>query len=329
MKQIIFIFLSCTLIINVFAQTPSNDANWVKNNSKSDEFNGSSLDSKWNAMSPSSFRYGLEIYQTNYVQFDGTNLKLKSDKIGSEYWTGGIKSASANYHYGYFEIVATIPKGKGFWTAFWLHADKWNPWPDKREWYDEIDILEPGGCQSINADINEVGIWEKDGDKTIKKYATYVYSGLPDLSATEHRFAVEWLPNYVVFYFNGQPFNKFCNNSAIPTHPMTVLINQEIGKPSCEPNSITDAKLPQYFKINWFRYYELDFDCTDAITSSEGNGFNFSTFDYKVKKSFTLSNTSVPSGSKVTLRANEFVELSNNFTVPLGSEFVISATPCY
>jgi len=61
----------------------------------------------------------------------------------------------------------------------------------------------------------------------------------------------------------------------------------------------------------------------DFIINNFGN-YNFNNFDYKVKKSFMLSNTSVPQNSKVILRATDYFELSIGITVPLGSELTLA-----
>ena len=116
----------------------------------------------------------------------------------------------------------------------------------------------------------------------------------------------------------------------MPSHQNTNLIIDLQVDPSDPGWCFSDISngILGYFDINYFRYHELEMDCTDEVTASEGNGFNFSTFDYKVKKSFTISNTSVPSGG-VTLRATDFIEISGEFEVPHGSDFVMAATPCY
>lgn len=331
MKKIIILWICFCMISYVMAQMPYNDSHWRLNHEKSDEFNQPTLDiSKWRYLLRGVDKMGIEKFYENCVSIQNGYLCLKTEKVDTEYHTGGIKTLSADYSYGYYEISATIPKGKGFWTAFWLFAECWNPWPLHRDWYDEIDILEPNGCQGIRADKNKVGLWERRRPEAEDKaYGEYVLDNLPDLSLSEHRFAVEWLPNYVCFYFDDQPFNKFCNHFSIPSHPMHVLIDQQISADECAPDSLTDSSLPQFFSVNWFRYFELEFDCNTVIDSVAGNGFDFTQMDYRVKKSYSIGNTSVPPDSKVTLRATDTIEINGTFEVPLGSEFILHITPCY
>lgn len=56
-----------------------------------------------------------------------------------EYYTGRINTGETwSQTYGYFEIVAKVPEGRGHWPAFWLA-------PADEEWPPEIDIFEAYG----------------------------------------------------------------------------------------------------------------------------------------------------------------------------------------
>ena len=56
---------------------------------------------------------------------------------------------------------------------------------------------------------------------------------------------------------------------------------------------------------------------------------DFTTFNYAVKKSITIGNSTIPQNSNVTLRATDFIQLNGGFTLPLGSELNIVPTPCF
>lgn len=57
-------------------------------------------------------------------------------EIVSDYGVG-LVSSTKTFKYGYFRIVARLPKSRGVWPAIWLCEDVWPP---------EIDILE-GYCK--------------------------------------------------------------------------------------------------------------------------------------------------------------------------------------
>ncbi len=321
------------LNLELKAQSPLTDLNWESDIIRSDEFNSSSLSSKWRTVSGD--LWGESIFDPNYVSLDGNSLNLKVDKIGSTYYTGGIESANFNYKNGYFEIEAILPYGKGLWPCFWLWgADGLNS-------YTEFDILEPAGCQYQFADRNVFGFWYKPPSNV----PCSAWSGSPDyllgcdvkvefdktnisnMSTNVHKYAVEWHPSQVIFYLDDVPIGSAYNDSRVPFNPTKVIIDLQTSGGTCAPNSLTN--LPQYMRVNYFRYYNLKMDCGRAEFVS-ANNFNFSNVaNLGLKKSYTITNSNIPSGSNTTIRATDFIELGNGFEVPSNTIFNAVTTPCY
>jgi len=115
-----------------------------------DEFDGSALDdSKWNPCYPwgdqgctNSGNAEEEWYLPGEILVENGLLRLRarenavSGSDGKSYpYTSGMVSSHDRFSttYGYFEMRAKMPRGKGLWPAFWLL-------PDSREWPPEIDI---------------------------------------------------------------------------------------------------------------------------------------------------------------------------------------------
>jgi hypothetical protein len=67
---------------------------------------------------------------------------------------------------------------------------------------------------------------------------------------------------------------------------------------------------------------------TEYQASMSACSFNFSTYDHKVKQSITVGCTgytnSVPASSSVWFRVADYANINGTFTVPVGSEFVIT-----
>lgn len=64
----------------------------------------------------------------------------------------------------------------------------------------------------------------------------------------------------------------------------------------------------------------LTYDRNSIVTDI----LDFSNFQYSVRKSITLTgNTTIPTDSDITLRAIDYVELTNGFSFPLGSELYV------
>ncbi|MCL2722755.1 MAG: hypothetical protein FWD47_15605 [Treponema sp.] len=82
--------------------------------------------------------------------------------------------------------------------------------------------------------------------------------------------------------------------------------------------------------VDYVKVYQLKYDCGTTVVGIP----DFSTFDYKVKKSITLNSPMYWTGrtaamNKVTLRATDFIELQGGFEVPLGVELNIIPTSCH
>jgi beta-glucanase (GH16 family) len=156
--------------------------------------------------------------------------------------------------YGYFEISAKLPKGKGTWPAFWL----FNHIGDARP---EIDIMEaypggpydwgmdgPGGVRlpmAFAATIWPNGAANANGGS--KKLTT------PDLSAAFHRYAVLWKPNKQTYYFDGKEF--FSVNLSMPD-PMYIMLDVWFGSASGTPDDSTPQGIANSYEVDWVRAWD-------------------------------------------------------------------------
>lgn len=339
---------SFVFIMTVQAQIPPNlDDNWQLNTLKSDEFDGTSLNtSKWDALNPPSIGYdwgeGTHFRPAN-VSVDGSNLKLKVEDItwSNRYFSGGIQSVDHNYSYGYFEISAELPGyynngvpcGKGFWPAFWTYYIE-----DEngcRIIHDEIDILEPSGTQYADGLSNVAGWHDEDPDCNIdhvKVSGDVWYTNDEPLFEDFHKYAVEWLPDRIIFYFDDQPFYVSYNHPKMVMQPQYVVIDQQIDGYLPVPYLNPNTPLPQYMTVKYFRYYELkNTDCNQDV--SIVNNYQFNNFSFGVRRNINIgsgsSSITMSTGDNITLRATDEITLLSNFTVPLGCELNLIPTPCY
>ena len=88
---------------------------------------------------------------------------------------------------------------------------------------------------------------------------------------------------------------------------------------------------------NWQLHWEDNFSSINTniweVRDNHDSGGtqipNFNTYNYAVKKYISLSNTTtIPPNSNITLRAAEYIELTNGFEVPLGAELYLDVSPC-
>lgn len=323
---------------------PTLDNNWRLNTSKSDEFNSTTLDnSKWDALNPSNgigYNWGGGgIFRPSNVIVDGNDLLLKVEDITNSnlYYTGGIQSVEHNYSYGYYEICAKLPGfynnlspcGEGFWPAFWTYYVEEDE-DGCRIIHDEIDILEPSGGQYANAKSNVAGWHDEHPDCEIDhiKICEAWYNHDQPLFKDYHKYAVEWLPDRIIFYFDDQPFYAQYNHPKMIMEPQYVVIDQQIdGSHSVNPNT----PFPQYMQVDYFRYYELNKFCEQTLLLSNNSQLHMALPGIRKCiiigdgiNSLYLSNNECK-----TFRVTDSIIINGNFTVPIGCELNLIPTPCY
>ncbi|MGP8323674.1 MAG: glycoside hydrolase family 16 protein [Methanosarcinaceae archaeon] len=310
------------------AQSPDDDLTWDEIITKSDEFGGSSVNtSKWEVMdfwAP----WGQGYFDPDYVTVENGYLDLSVEKIDTTYYHGGIKSQDQDdqMQFGYLEIRAKIPIGKGFWPTFWLYNASCSG-----EWYDEIDIVEPAFSSHFQ-EMNQIN-WHEFTivDDTCTHYGLGNYEldlRGDNINTTYHKYAVEWLPNHMVFYYDDEPWFNVFNNTTIPTHGIDDLdgvdglsvycdlqINKEGENP---PDSYTD--LSQTYRVDYIKFYELDETSINSTVTVTSSNLSLSS----VYKTINFqSGLSIPSTSHLTYRATDYIHIADDFTAPLGSTLVL------
>lgn len=203
-----------------------------------DEFNGSSLNlRKWYRCYPDadekvgcSGNPGLELewYQPGNVIVSGGFLHLvaRQQEVKKKFpYTSGLISTGAHlkpplfaFKYGYMEMRAKFPPGKGMWPAFWtLPADGTSP--------PEIDVVEGQGETSSIDYLSFHWRDERVGDNEDEtKYETGT-----DLSAEFHTYGVDWEPNVITWYFDRHPVKTFRETALIPHKLMYLIVNLAVG----------------------------------------------------------------------------------------------------
>lgn len=156
-------------------------------------------------------------------------------------YTSGIISSQPSFSqlYGYFEIRAKIPGGKGVWPAFWLL-------PADGTWPPEIDVVESVGDPSTIYTATHSTVRAPKG-------------GSAHIAPGEfHTFAVSWDASNVIFYVDGKEIDEQTTPSDMHK-PMFVLANLAIGGDwPGDPDAGTH--FPVTFRIDYIRAYEFAHD---------------------------------------------------------------------
>jgi beta-glucanase (GH16 family) len=166
----------------------------------------------------------------NHV-LDGKVLKLTARVVGG-LKDGGIESGMLRSKwtgkYGYFECSMKVPRGRGMWPAFWI-----NP---QVGWPPEIDVVEivNNGRDTTRNSFHMVHGKNKDNatrESKLDKWGSYRPTF--DYADDYHTFAVEWTPDTVSHFVDGQQVARrryfWTHDDGTDGGPAHVLLNLAVG----------------------------------------------------------------------------------------------------
>ena len=177
------------------------------------------------------------------------------DGIKRPYTSGRIRTQGLfTQAYGRFEASIQLPVGKGIWPAFWLLGDGINSvgWPHTGE----IDIMEEiGEANVIYSTLHGPGY---SGGHGIS--ARYPLPPGQAVNNAFHRYAVEWAPNDIKFFFDQNliaertPADLPAGAAWVYDHPFFILFNLAVGGAwPGYPDQTTP--FPQQMLVDYVRVY--------------------------------------------------------------------------
>jgi beta-glucanase (GH16 family) len=207
-----------------------------------EEFSGDQLNPEyWST----EYRWGrtnepeLQYYSPDALQVSDGVLHIIADKDpmeGMNYTSGMIASYDRfTFTYGYLEMRAKIPSGRGLWPAFWMHLND----DDKSG---EIDVFEFLGHEPniIHMSYHFPELHE------------FWFNG-PDYSQDYHTYAVDWQPDRIVWYVDG--VERARATTDIPNEPMYIIANLAVG--GDWPGSPDEnTQFPAQYDIDYIRLYQ-------------------------------------------------------------------------
>ena len=222
----------------------------------SDEFNNTGLpdSSKWGYDSDYGFgdQYFTKARSENARVENGTLVieARKESYQGAKYTAALIETrGKASWTYGRMEVRAKLPEGRGVWPAIWTLAVS-GGWPASGE----IDIMEYVGFDPDKVYANVHG--RKDG--------THYQSGPESYSLLRpydnfHVYALEWFPDRMDFFVDGNKYHTYSNNGSNPwpfDKPQYLILNLAIGGEWGGQQGIDDSIFPQKYIIDYVRVYQ-------------------------------------------------------------------------
>jgi uncharacterized protein (TIGR03437 family) len=156
--------------------------------------------------------------------------------------------------YGRIEARIKIPFGQGMWPAFWMLGSNITTvnWPA----CGEIDIMENVGFTP------SIAYGSLHGPNNYNATAQYQLPNGQQLSNDFHTFAVEWSPQQIAFYVDGNLYETDLASDAgtgwvfnVPNNPFFIILNAAVGGDwPGSPNSTT--QFPQDMLVDYVRVYQ-------------------------------------------------------------------------
>jgi beta-glucanase (GH16 family) len=204
---------------------------------------------------------------TRNASMDGAgNLVITAyrETLGKKFrcWYGECQYTSARLKtqgrfeqaYGRFEARIRVPYGQGIWPAFWMLGNNIQTagWPT----CGELDIMEHIGREPSNVygTLHGPGY---SGANGVGAHYTLASGGFADAF---HVFAVEWEPNLIRWYVDGQlyqtrtPADLPPGSAWVFDHPFFMLLNVAVGGQwPGDPDATT--VFPQRMYVDYVRVY--------------------------------------------------------------------------
>lgn len=234
----------------------------------SDEFDYEGLpdESKWN------YDTGGHGWGNNELQYytNDKNAFVKDGKLiiearkeeyeGMDYTSARLVSrGKGDWLYGKIEVSAKLPEGLGTWPAIWMLPTDWEygNWPASGE----IDIMEHVGYNqnTIHASIHTQSYYHSINTQ---KTATKV---IPDVSTNFHTYSIEWLPDKIMAYIDGELYftfepTKYKANPTFKEWPfdkkMHLLLNIAVGGNWGGAKGMDESIYPVQMEIDYVRVYQ-------------------------------------------------------------------------
>lgn len=169
---------------------------------------------------------------------------------GHDVTSGSIHTnGKYDFKYGYIEVKAKIPTGKGTWPAIWTLGSNIGKagWP----LCGEIDIMEYVGMDvdKVYFNVHSKGTNKGTGITSAKVWEAF------------HTYGLEWTPDVLRWYFDGKPVfevTKTGDDKAVwPfVDPQYVILNLAIGGNWGGQKGIDPNIYPSKYEVDYVRVFQ-------------------------------------------------------------------------
>lgn len=208
---------------------------------------------KWNIRSTwDNANNELQVYRPDACSVRDGFLYIKARKEDvvyggktKHYVSGRMDTARKfDMKYGRFDIRFKIPKGKGYWPAFWMLASS-AKWPPEIDWFeilgDKPEILQV--TNHYGKHVNNFHPWH--GPKN--------YEAHPDFSEDFHELSGIWNEKEIVCFVDGKKIST--SHDGLPHEKMYLVLNLAVGG-DLPGNPDDTTRFPGEMVVDYVRVYK-------------------------------------------------------------------------
>lgn len=258
------------------------------------------------------------------------------------YFTSSNIWSKKEFEFGKIEARIKIPKGKGLKPAFWMYSGdvRWNEIDVFEFWNEHIaGLYSPGLLSKV---INMTAHYDYDNDGQTNMCHT-AYTG-EDFSNDFHIFALEWEPNRIAWYVDGNclredyhyydllgrpancnisAYTYYTKNRIFTINPMNIIFNLAIQNGDGQPDSPTIFPANMY--VDWIRYYKRGSNSNVSVTDSTLYPLNSSIYNSIVGNTIDINCPyTINQGNQLSAVATSEIVLYPGFYVENGGIFSAS-----
>ena len=178
--------------------------------------------------------------------------KARFPDWGGQAYTSAKLVTRRTLGYGFYEVRAKLPCGRGMWPAIWMVADK-GKWPEDGE----IDIMEMVGWDP-NVVLGTLHTGAYNHAKGTQRGAR---TTIPTACTAYHRYQMDWKPGEITIGVDDRAYMRIRDDKpggrmAWPfTTPYPLILNLAVGGDWGGQKGIDDAALPQRMYVDYVRYW--------------------------------------------------------------------------
>lgn len=184
-------------------------------------------------------------------------LESAADFGGQDYTSARlVTEGRASWTYGFFEVRAKIPCGKGTWPAIWMLSDGADAWPEDGE----IDIMEHVGHDKgvVHGTVhtgayNHVENTHKGGQTRVR-----------DACDAFHNYQVLWTPETIRFGVDGRGYQEFPNDGRGDPEtwpfdkPFHLILNIAVGGDWGGAEGVSQRSFPARMEVDHVRVFQRE-----------------------------------------------------------------------